>query len=73
MAAVSKKIRDTVICDVSLKESQVAYQTWVNEYEKDMVTTLGWSVPQKCVEMLLKHGNINNDTTVLDCGAGKIK
>jgi len=69
MAEVSKKIRDTTFY-VSPEQSQIAYQTWVTDYEKDMVTTLGWSVPQKCVEMLLKYGNVNKDTKVLDCGAG---
>jgi len=69
MAEVSKKIRDTTFL-VSQQQSQIAYQTWVNEYEKDMVTTLGWSVPQTCVDLLLKHGNVNENTTVLDCGAG---
>lgn len=69
MTAVSKKIRDTTFY-VTPEQSQIAYQTWVEDYEKDMVTTLGWSVPQKCVEMLMKYGNIDENTTVLDCGAG---
>jgi len=65
----SKKIRDTTFY-VSQEDSQTCYQTWVKDYEKDMVTTLGWSVPQTCADLLMEHGNMKGNETVLDCGAG---
>jgi len=67
--ATSKKIRDTTFY-VSQKDSQVKYDTWVKDYEKDMVTTLGWHVPETCVELLQKYGKVDENTEVLDCGAG---
>ena len=69
--ATSKKIRDTTFY-VSQKDSQIKYDTWVKDYEKDMVTTLGWHVPETCVELLQKYGNVDENTEVLDCGAGTL-
>lgn len=68
-AAVSDRIRDTTFY-VTQEDSQTYYDSWVPTYEKDMVTTLGWHVPETCVDLLNKHGNIDENTVLLDCGAG---